>query len=130
MPLTPAVRQRCKEFLPADAEVQYLFPATSASRAAAHGPCAFGAAPFVVAITRTDVTVLGCGWFSRRPTSVLARFPREITLGRSDRVPTIAVGDLVMEIAEEYLPLLRAADAELSAQDDWAYLPPDPLPHL
>jgi hypothetical protein len=32
-----------------------------------------------------------------------------------------------MEIDEEYVSVLRAADAELSERD---HLPPDPLPHL
>jgi hypothetical protein len=127
MPLSPAVRQRCREFLPPDAEIQYLFPATSPSLGAARGECAFGTAPFVVAITDTDVTVLGCGWFSRRPTSVLARYPRQITLGPATDAPTIAIGNLIMHIAAEDVSVLRAADAELSTRD---CLPPDPLPHL
>jgi hypothetical protein len=89
MPLSPAVRQRCREFLPPGAEIQYLFPATTASRGAVHGFSAFGPVPFVIAITDTDVVVLGCGWFSRRPTSVLARFPaRSSSAGPSTRPPS------------------------------------------
>ncbi len=41
--------------------------------------------------------------------------------------PTISIGDLVLEIDEEYLAVVQAADAELDAT---RRLPPDPLPDL
>ncbi|HEX3779505.1 MAG TPA: hypothetical protein VHX38_07535 [Pseudonocardiaceae bacterium] len=125
MPLSSAVRKRARAFLPPGTEIHYLFPAMSA----AGGRGAFGTAPFVVAVTDTQVTVLGCGWFSRKPTSVLAQYPRSIQLGPVDTSvsPTFAIGGLVMETDEEYVPVIRAADAELSQEN---CLPPDPLPHL
>ena len=125
MPLSSAVRKRARAFLPDDTEIHYLFPAMSVSSRRT----AFGMAPFVVAVTDTQVTVLGCGWFSRKPTSVLARYPRSIQLGPVDTTvaPTFAFGGFVMETEAEYVPVIRAADAEITQEN---CLPPDPLPHL
>jgi hypothetical protein len=41
--------------------------------------------------------------------------------------PTFTIGNLILETDEEYLAVVRAADAELSETDQ---LPPDPLPEL
>jgi hypothetical protein len=126
MPLSSAVRERCRAFLPPGEELRYLFPATSVQM----GRSLFAVAPFLVAIADTQVIVLSCRWFRRNvPKSVWARYPRAIQLGPVDTslAPTFTIGDLVLETDEEYVAVIRAADAETSATD---YLPPDPLPDL
>jgi hypothetical protein len=125
MPLSSAVRERCRAFLLPDEELRYLFPATSVSLGNL-----VGTAPFLVAISDTRVTVLSCGWLRRHePTSVWVRYPRAIRLGPVDTslAPTLTIGKLVLETDEEYLAVIRAADAELSKM---GALPPDPLPQL
>jgi hypothetical protein len=123
--LSSAVRKRCRAFLESGEELRYLFPATSVSLGNL-----VGTAPFLVAISGTRVTVLSCGWLRRhKPTSVWARYPRAIRLGPVDTslAPTFTIGNLILETDEEYLAVVRAADAELSETDQ---LPPDPLPEL
>ena len=126
MPLSSAVRDRARAFLEPDEELRYLFPATSV----ALGRGLVGMAPFIVVVSDTEVTVLSCEWLRRhRPAAVWARHPRATHLGPVDTTmaPTITVGDLVLELDEEYLAVVRAADAELDGADR---LPPDPLPDL
>jgi hypothetical protein len=41
--------------------------------------------------------------------------------------PDLSIGDLVLEIDEEYLAVVQAADAELDGPER---LPPDPLPDV
>ena len=126
MPLSSAVRDRCRALLQPGEVVRYLFPATSV----ALGRGVLGTAPFIVVVSDTGVTVLSCRWLRRhRPASVWARHPRATRLGPVDTTmaPTITIGDLVLEIDEEYLAVVRAADAELDGADR---LPPDPLPDL
>jgi hypothetical protein len=126
MPLSSASRDRCRAFLHPGEELRYLFPATSVSL----GRGLVGAAPFIVGVSDTRVTVLSCGWLRRhKPTSVWARHPRATRLGPVDTsmAPTLTIGDLVLEIDEEYLAVVQAADAELGGTD---LLPPDPLPDL
>jgi hypothetical protein len=125
MPLSSAVRKRCRAFLESGEELRYLLPATSVSLGNL-----VGTAPFLVAISDTRVTVLSCGWLRRhKATSVWARYPRAIRLGPVDTslAPTVTIGNLVLETDEEYLAVVRAADAELSETDP---LLPDPLPEL
>ena len=126
MPLSTAVRQRCRAFLRPDEELRYLFPATSLTV----GRGVFGVANFIVAISDKRVTVLACSWFRRnKPTSVWASYPRTMRLGPVDisLAPTLTIGTLVLEIDEQYLAVVNAADAEVGDGD---VLPPDPLPEL
>jgi hypothetical protein len=126
MPLSSAVRERCRTFLQPDEELHYLFPATSVQL----GKGTLGVAGFLVAVSNLRITVLSCGWLSRnRPTSVWARYPRAIRLGPVDTslAPTFSIGKLVLETDEEYVPVIRAADAEIS---EGGFLPADPLPEL
>ena len=127
MPLSRAVRERCRRFLRPDDQIRYLFPATSVSigRSAA-------TAPFLVAVTETEVLVLACGWFRRNsPESVWARHPGTTRLGPIETYgsldPTITLGGLVLQIDEEYAPVVMAADTERLTTDQ---LPADPFPDL
>ena len=126
MPLSSAARDRCRAFLEPGEELRYAFPATSVGL----GRWGAGVAPFIVVVSDRHVTVLSCEWLRRdRPASVWARHPRATRLGPADTsmAPTIELGDLVLEVDEEYLPVVQAADAELDAAGG---LPPDPLPDL
>jgi hypothetical protein len=76
--------------------------------------------------------VLACGWFRRhRPISVWSRFPRSATLGPVEFAgstdPLCRIGSLTLEVPEEYVPVIEAADAELFPAE---HLPPDPFPDL
>jgi hypothetical protein len=125
VPLSSAARDRVRAFLQPGEELRYVFPATSV--ALGRG---VGMAPFIVAVSDTHVTVLSCEWLRRhRPASVWARHPRATRLGPVDTsmAPTISIGNLVLEVDEEYLAVIQAADAEL---DGTGRLPPDPLPDL
>jgi hypothetical protein len=96
MPLSSAVRQRCRAFLPPGEELRYLFPATSVQL----GRGFLGVAPFLVAIADTQVIVLSCSWFRRNmPKSVWARYPRAIQLGPVDTslAPTFTISNLILE---------------------------------
>jgi hypothetical protein len=126
MPLSSAARDRCRALLEPGEELCYAFPATSVGL----GGWGVGVAPFIVVVSDRHVTVLSCEWLRRdRPATVWARHPRATRLGPVDTsmAPTLELGDLVLEVDEEYLPVVQAADAEL---DDAGGLPPDPLPDL
>jgi hypothetical protein len=126
MPLSSAVRERCRALLQPDEDIHYLFPATSVQL----GRGVVGVANFIVAVSGVRVTVLSCGWLRRyQPTSVWSRYPRAIQLGPVDTsmAPTISIGTLVLEVDEEYVSVIRAADAEIS---EGGFLPADPLPEL
>ena len=119
MPLSSAARDRCRAFLEPGEELRYAFPASSV----ALGRSMVGVAPFIVVVSDQHVTVLSCEWLRRdRPASVWARHPRATRLGPVDTTMTPT-----LEIDEEYLPVVAAADAELDAA---CGLPPDPLPDL
>lgn len=121
MPLSGEVRERCRGFLPAGAELRYLFPATTLTP---------GMAPVLVAVTSRTITVLSCSFLRRnKPNGVLAHYPRTTELGPVEfhGTPTIEVGSMLLEIDEEYVPVVRCADAEI---DERTFLPPDPLPDL
>ena len=126
MPLSSATRERCRALLRPGEELRYVFPATSIGLSRG----VTGVAPFIVAVSDTHITVLSCEWLRRhRPASVWARHPRATRLGPVDTAmaPTLEIGDLMLEIDEEYLAVVQAADAELDGADR---LPPDPLPDL
>ena len=126
MPLSSEVRDRVRALLQPGEELRYLFPASSVGL----GRAITGVAPFLVAVSDTSITVLSCEWLRRhRPASVWARYPRATRLGPVDTAmaPTLEIGDLLLEIDEEYLAVVQAADAELDGTDQ---LPPDPLPDL
>ncbi|MCE7009263.1 hypothetical protein LWC34_41585 [Kibdelosporangium philippinense] len=122
MPVSSVVRRRCRELLPAGEQVRYMFPASSVA----------AMREYLIVVTDNTVTVLGCRWFSRhRPAGVLATYPRRTKLGPVELYgslsPTVTLGPLLLEIDEEYVSVVRAADAEILTAD---YLPPDPLPDL
>lgn len=124
MVLNRSVRERAKEFLQPGDDLRYLFAATIVQHT-------FGITPFncLVAVTDQRVIVLSCSWSSKyTPTSVYMRFPRNIQLGPVENRPgpCIDIGDLVLEIDDEYIPVVLAADAEVSGE----FTPPDPLPDL
>jgi hypothetical protein len=102
-----------------------VFPATSIQLGRS-----LAVANFLVVVTDRHVLLLACGW-SRwdEPSSVWARYPRSIRLGPVDTSPgpTIEIGDVVLEVDDEYVPVVNTADAEISPAD---FLPPDPLPDL
>jgi hypothetical protein len=114
MPLASGVQARCRALLPAGAELRYVFPGTSLW---------LGRGNFMVAVTDRQVTVLECSWLRRnRPSSVCATYPRDIRLGPvefyASLSPTVTIGHLLLEIDEEYVPVIRAADAEMSAASE------------
>lgn len=123
MPVSATTRALCRDYLPPGEEIRYLFPATAV-------PPFTGMFNVLVMITQTRVIVLACAWFSReRPGSVWARYPRAVELGPLEYSPgpVINLGNLALEIDEEYIPVVRAADAEITPGD---HMPPDPLPDL
>lgn len=125
MPLSAAVRERCRTFLPDGDELHYVFPATSLS----HGRAEM-MADFIVAVTHSSVTVLSCKWFRRnRPSAVWAAYPRHTKLGPVELYgslsPTVTIGTLLLEIDDEYVSVVRAADAEITN-----LVPLDPFPDL
>ncbi|MFG3440488.1 hypothetical protein ACGF0J_24815 [Nonomuraea sp. NPDC047897] len=122
MPVSSAVRDRCRTLLGAREEIRYVFPAVSL------GPP--GGAGFLVVVTGAGVSVLGTRVLrSDRPVSVHASFPRRTRLGpiRWRPGPRIELGSMTLEFDEEYAAVVAAADAEVFAPET---LPPDPLPHL
>jgi hypothetical protein len=127
VPLSNTVRERCRQFLRPGDRIRYLFPAMSVSigRSA-------GTAPFLIVVAETEVLVLACGWFRRNsPQSVWARHPGTVRLGPIDTdgslEPTITLGELVLQIDDEYAPVVMAADTERLTTDQ---LPADPFPDL
>jgi hypothetical protein len=121
VPLSAEVRERCRAFLPPGEEIHYAFPASSTVI-----PVGVALAHFIVVVTETTVTVLSTGMCTRDvPQSVWARYPRTTRIGPVDRSldPEFVLGDMVMWVDEEYLPVIAAADAEITAPD----FPP---PHL
>ncbi|AHH93458.1 hypothetical protein GCM10010174_31970 [Kutzneria viridogrisea] len=122
MPLSTAVRRSCLEFLQPDEQIDYVFPAISA------GPP--GMISVLVVVSRSRITVLACKQLRRNePDSVWASFPRtsRLTPVEEGAGPVISLGSMLLEIDDEYLSVVRAADAEMSGDE---FLPPDPLPDL
>ncbi|WP_409185502.1 hypothetical protein F9C11_15150 [Amycolatopsis sp. VS8301801F10] len=123
MPVSSKIRERCRGLLAEGDVVQYVFPATSlmVTMMAAHRN-------FLVVVTDRHVTVLACSAFRRwKPVSVWAQLPRSTELGPVETHPslgpTVSFGDLVLEIDEEYVAVVRAADLERSED----CLPKDPF---
>jgi hypothetical protein len=118
MPVSPTIRERCRALLPTGEEIRYLIPVTS-TVVPVGAPFAVG--HFIVAVTDTTVTVLYMGMLRNdRPQSVWAQYPRTTRLGPIDTdsyEPEFRLGSLVMEVDQEYLPVIAAADSEISAPD-------------
>ncbi|SFO61438.1 hypothetical protein [Amycolatopsis rubida] len=123
MPVSSKIRERCRGLLAEGDVVQYVFPATSlmVTMMAAHRN-------FLVVVTDRHVTVLTCSTFRRwKPVSVWAQLSHSTELGPVDLHPslgpTVSFGDLVLEIEDEYVAAVRAADLERSEDA----LPKDPF---
>ncbi|MGI5120857.1 hypothetical protein ACQEU5_15155 [Marinactinospora thermotolerans] len=116
MPVSTTVRERARALLPEGAEIRYIFPAS-------HNDTTF----FVVIVTDSSVTVLANRLWSRNhPKGVWHVFPRNVRIGPIDPgpPPSFELGGQRFEIDDEYVPVVNAADAEVTGQDA---LPPDPF---
>ncbi|MDH2428671.1 hypothetical protein [Sphaerisporangium sp. TRM90804] len=122
MPVTAAVRQRCRSLLPPGEEIHYVFPVTMVGAA--------GVSNYMILVSDRFITVLATKVFSRfEPAAVWATHPRHTRLGPVEFAagPTIRLGGTVFEVDEEYVAVVGAADAEAFSPGD---LPRDPLPDL
>ena len=125
MPVAPGVRERCQELLEPGEQIRYLFPATSAVLS-----IGIAAAPFFVAVTDRAVVLIGGKFLRRdRPDQIFRRFPRNTRLGPLETSfgPAFGLGGMILEVDEEYVAVVAAADAELEGP---AGMPDDPFPHL
>src|SRR4051794_26928791 len=112
MPVSETVRKQCRAFLEPGDEIRYLVPGTSLSinaMAIVHR--------FALMVSDRHITVLSCSrWRRMKPVSVWATHPRRIKLGPVDvhpsLGPTIGFGGLTLEIDEEFVSVIRAADLE------------------
>ncbi|GAB3454665.1 hypothetical protein GCM10027570_35120 [Streptomonospora sediminis] len=119
MPVSPRIRERARGFLPAGAEIRYIFPAS-------WNESQF----FVFVVTEATVTILVNRFWSRtRPKGIWHVFPRDVRIGPVDThlIPTFHLGAHTFEVDEEYVSVINACDAE---SEGTASLPPDPLPDL
>ncbi|GAA2280414.1 hypothetical protein GCM10010149_25620 [Nonomuraea roseoviolacea subsp. roseoviolacea] len=122
MPVSSAVRDRCRTLLGQQEQILYVFPALSI------GPP--GAANFLIVVTDKAISVLATRMLrTDRPVSVHAAFPRHTRLGPIMQAPrpVIELGSMAFEVDEEYAAVVAAADAEVFAPET---LPLDPLPYL
>ncbi|RBQ20304.1 hypothetical protein DP939_10925 [Spongiactinospora rosea] len=122
MPVSSTVRARCRALLRPGEAIRYIFPALSVGSP--------GEAHFLVIVTDTSILVISTRMFSKdQPVAVYAAHPRHTRLGPVDHSlgPVISLGGLSLEIDEEYVPVVCAADAEVFAPET---LPADPLPDL
>ncbi|MET8143215.1 hypothetical protein ABZU32_23185 [Sphaerisporangium sp. NPDC005288] len=122
MPVTAAIRGRCRALLPPGEDIHYVFPVTLVRSG--------GVANYMVVVTGRSITVLATKVFSRyEPAAVWATYPRQTRLGpvRFAAGPTIELGGTVFEVDDEYVAVVAAADAEAFSPGD---LPKDPLPDL
>ena len=121
MPLASNVHDRVEALLEPGEELRYLFPASI--------PVGAWMVPHVlVAVTSRSIVVLYTGLLSAtRPRGIQRRYPRDTRLGPVDLslTPAIRIGSLLLEIDEDYVDMVHAADAELG-EDVTAM--PDPLP--
>ncbi|GAB3484689.1 hypothetical protein [Amycolatopsis cihanbeyliensis] len=126
MPVSSKDRERCRALLREGDSIRYLFLGTAIWLG--FGPVR---AQFYVVVADSEVLVIGRSWFGGRPKAVWHRYPRRIRLGPVREQPSvgpmITLGSLHLEIDEEFVSVIRAADAEISEED---VLPPDPLPDL
>ncbi|MDQ1654760.1 MAG: hypothetical protein QOI35_3960 [Cryptosporangiaceae bacterium] len=117
MPLSTEVRTAVKTLLEPGEELRYLFPASVPT-----------SANLLVAVTDRAIVLINTGLWSRdQPKSVHARYRRDLRLGPVDvsLIPVVRIGGLLLEVDDEYVAVVHAADAELAGG---AGLPPDPLP--
>jgi len=120
MPVSSAIRAQARRFLDPDDEIQFVFPAEVLNSA-------FPSVLFVV--SRTAITILSTGARRRKaPEKMVSRNPRNVLLGPVDShlVPSFTLYGIRYEIDEEYISVVHAADAGISAD----LAPPDPLPDL
>ena len=85
---------------------------------------------FVFVVTDSAVTVLVNRFWSRtRPKGIWRVFPRNVRIGPVDThlIPTFDLRGHTFELADEYVSVVNACDAELAGREA---LPPDPLPDL
>lgn len=83
----------------------------------------------IFVVSDRAVTVLSTGfWGRKKPKSVLARYPRNVRIGPVEANPTpeFTLHGIRYEVDDEYISVINAADAEISAD----FMPPDPLPDL
>ncbi|MDT7804140.1 MAG: hypothetical protein QOI78_7573 [Actinomycetota bacterium] len=126
MPMSSKARERCREFLEKGERIQYLIPGISLYVNGVRTRAAF----FVV-VTDRGITVLYGGRFRRyTPKTVYDRLPRRTEIGpvevHPSLGPVLTVAGLHLEIDEEYVSAVRAANLEGSRDG----LPEDPLPDL
>ncbi|GII76139.1 hypothetical protein Sru01_11210 [Sphaerisporangium rufum] len=122
MPVTAAVRERCRALLPPGEEIHYVFPATLAGSGGATG--------HLVVVTGRSIIVLATKVFSRfEPAAVWVTHPRHTRIGplAAGAPATIRLGGTVFEVDDEYAAVVGAADTEAFSPGD---LPKDPLPDL
>jgi hypothetical protein len=124
MPLSSRVRDRCRRYLGTDERIQYVIPGMSlyVNRSRMH-------VGFLVMVTDRHVTLLACGrWTLHRPKQIWERLPRTTELGPLEIHPSLgpilSVAGIDLEIDEEYVSAVRAANLEI--KDD--ALPEDPYP--
>jgi hypothetical protein len=84
---------------------------------------------FLVMVTDRHVTLLACSrWTLHRPKQIWERLPRTTELGPLEIHPSLgpilSVGGIDMEIDEEYVSAVRAANLEAAGDA----LPEDPYP--
>ena len=98
--------------------VRFLFPAQ----------VVLGGSVLIV-VSDQAVTILSTGlWRRTTPKAVHARYPRHVRLGPVEArpIPEFTLRGIRYEVDEEYVPVINAADTELSTDA----MPPDPLPDL
>ncbi|MEU4523422.1 hypothetical protein AB0F52_32510 [Amycolatopsis sp. NPDC024027] len=124
MPLSSKTRDRCRTYLGTDERIQYVIPGMSlyVNRSRMR-------VGFLVMVTDRHVTLLACSrWSLNRPKQIWARLPRSTELGPLEIHPSLgpilSVGGIDMEIDEEYVSAVRAANLEAAGDA----LPEDPYP--
>jgi hypothetical protein len=124
MPLSSRVRDRCRTYLGTDERIQYVIPGMSlyVNRSRMR-------VGFLVMVTDRHVTLLACSrWTLHRPQQIWERLPRTTELGPLEIHPSLgpilSVAGIDLEIDEEYVSAVRAANLEI--RDD--ALPEDPYP--
>jgi hypothetical protein len=125
MPLSAVVRERCRALLPPGTEIRYLFPASATPVVG----MPFVQMPFIFVVTDKNVIMLACSWRSHdRPKSVHWTYKRNLRFGPVDTTmdPVFTFGGSSFETRDEYIPVINAADAEITRDS----MPPDPLPDL
>ncbi|RSM36898.1 hypothetical protein DMA12_38730 [Amycolatopsis balhimycina DSM 5908] len=124
MPLSSKVRDRCRPYLGTGERIQYLIPGMSLYVNRMHARVGF-----LVMVTDRHVTLLACSrWTLNRPKQIWERLPRDTELGPLEIHPSLgpilSVGGIDLEIDEEYIASVRAANLEVSGDA----LPEDPYP--